>query len=106
MSRMIEAMFDKYRVARFTFAEKCAEYSQMHENSEQLIKQGAVILLRNLLTDSSTAIQQHATMAIERLAAHDPKIAEVMIQQDILRILLHFTMDSTNVMSIISRVDF
>ena len=78
------------------------------ESVEQLLAGNVIHLLRNLLTDVSPAIQQNSAIAIGRLAAHDAKIADLLVQQDIIRILLFFNMDKSNVniftISIISMV--
>jgi len=90
-------VFDQYRIQRNAFAASMAEFAGKPEYAQQLIQQGVIVLLRNLLTDSSQAIQQNAALAIGRLANHCPNIAELMIKQDIIRILLYFNMDRTNV---------
>jgi len=96
MSRAVLSVFENYRIQRHTFAQTVADFSQRPEYAQQIIQQGGIILLRNLLTDTSPAIQQNACLAVGRLSGHDPNIANLMIKQDIMRILLFFNMDKSN----------
>lgn len=86
-----------YQNARAQFAQQVADLALRPETLEQLIQGNVIVLLRNLLTDISPSIQQNAAIAVGRLASHCPKISEMLIKHDIVRILLYFDMDKSNV---------
>ncbi|MFO0000673.1 MAG: hypothetical protein ACK559_06065, partial [bacterium] len=72
----------QYQKARITFVQNVAELATRPQNIEALNSAGVMLLLRPLLLDSVSSIQQSAALAIGRLANHSEDLAESVIQND------------------------
>lgn len=88
MSRSVLLPFEEYQKARITFVQNVAELATRPQNIEALNSAGVMLLLRPLLLDSVSSIQQSAALAIGRLANHSEDLAESVIQNDIISQLI------------------
>jgi HEAT repeat protein len=84
MSRQLIQVFDKYQKARQEFVRTIAEQASRPENIPNLMGAGVLSLLRPLLLDSVSPIQQTAALALGRLANYQEKIAEQIVAANIL----------------------
>jgi 3-methyladenine DNA glycosylase AlkD len=88
MSRNVLIPFEEYQKSRITFVQNVAELATRPQNIEALNSAGVMLLLRPLLLDSVSSIQQSAALAIGRLANHSEDLAESVIQNDIISQLI------------------
>ena len=84
MSRQLQQVFEKYQRDRREYVQAIAEAASRSENTEILVKMGVLQLLRPLLLDNVSAIQQTAALAIGRLANYKEEYAEQIIAAGIL----------------------
>jgi HEAT repeat protein len=84
MSRQLIQVFDKYQKARREFVQTIAEQASRPENISNLMDAGVLALLRPLLLDNVSAIQQTAALALGRLANYKEGIADQIVQAEIL----------------------
>lgn len=88
MSRSVFAPFEEYKKARISFVQSVADLATRPQNIEALSSAGVMLLLRPLLMDNVSSIQQSAALAIGRLANHSEDLAESVIQNDIISQLI------------------
>jgi len=89
MSRAVLQVFEEYQKARVTFVQTVAELATRQGNVPALQNAGVMALLRPLLLDTVASIQQSAALALGRLAAESPELAELVVMHDILPQLVH-----------------
>lgn len=89
MTRQLLQPFEEYQKARITFVQSIAELAKKSSYIEGLNSAGVMFLLRPLLLDTVSSIQQSAALAIGRLANHSIDLAESCIKNDILPQLLN-----------------
>ncbi|XP_011495128.1 PREDICTED: sperm-associated antigen 6-like, partial [Ceratosolen solmsi marchali] len=87
-SRFILQVFDQYQKARMQFVQTITDLASKRHNAEYLDNAGILNLLCPLLWDVTPSIQQLTTIALGRLANHNMKIAEAILQKNILPQLL------------------
>lgn len=88
MTRQLLQPFEEYQKARITFVQSIAELAKKSCNVEALNSAGVMFLLRPLLCDTVSSIQQTAALAVGRLANHSVVLAESCIKNNILPQLL------------------
>jgi hypothetical protein len=88
MSRTVLQPFEEYQKARISFVQNVAELAGRTQNIMALHSAGVMSLLRPLLLDSVSSIQQSAALAIGRLANHSEEIAESVIQNLVIEQLI------------------
>jgi len=88
MSRAILVPFEEYQKARITFVQTVADLATRPNNIETLFSAGVMSLLRPLLSDSVSSIQQSAALAIGRLANHSEPLAYSVIENNIINQLI------------------
>ncbi|XP_022904975.1 sperm-associated antigen 6-like [Onthophagus taurus] len=88
-SRSILQVFDQYQKARIAFVQTVADLAIRPQNVEILNQARVIDLLRPLISDICMQIQQCAIIALGRLVNHDPKIAQQILNQDFLPVLIH-----------------
>ena len=89
MSRTVLQPFEEYQKARISFVQHIAELATRPQNIMALHSAGVMSLLRPLLLDSVSSIQQSAALAIGRLANHSEELAESVIQNEIIKQLIY-----------------
>ncbi len=89
MSRSVLQPFEEYQKARISFVQHIAELATRPQNIMALHSAGVMSLLRPLLLDSVSSIQQSAALAIGRLANHSEELAESVIQNEIISQLIY-----------------
>ena len=89
MSRTVLQPFEEYQKARISFVQHIAELATRPQNIMALHSAGVMSLLRPLLLDSVSSIQQSAALAIGRLANHSEELAESVIQNEIISQLIY-----------------
>ena len=89
MTRRVLQPFEEYQKARITFVQDIAELAKKQSYIEGLSSAGVMFLLRPLLSDTVSSIQQSAALAIGRLANFSIDLAESCIKNDILPQLLN-----------------
>ena len=80
MTRQVLQPFEEYQKARITFIQDIAELAKKQQNIEGLSSAGVMLLLRPLLSDTVSSIQQSAALAIGRLANFSIELAESCIE--------------------------
>ncbi len=88
MSRTVLQPFEEYQKARISFVQHIAELATRPQNIPALHSAGVMSLLRPLLLDSVSSIQQSAALAIGRLANHSEEIADSVIQNLVIEQLI------------------
>ena len=88
MSRTVLQPFEEYQKARISFVQHIAELATRSQNIMALHSAGVMSLLRPLLLDSVSSIQQSAALAIGRLANHSEELAESVIQNLVIEQLI------------------
>lgn len=66
MSRAVLQVFEEYQKARVTFVQTVADLATRPQNIDALQNAGVMALLRPLLLDNVTSIQQSAALALGR----------------------------------------
>lgn len=89
MTRQLLHPFEEYQKARITFVQDIAELAKKKQNIDGLASAGVMFLLRPLLSDTVSSIQQSAALAIGRLANYSVNLAESCIKNEILPQLLN-----------------
>lgn len=79
-------MFINYQRARIDFSQRVAELTKHPRNIESMMQQdtGVMELLRPLLLDPETSVQQAAALALGRLANYSEELAERIVTSEIL----------------------
>lgn len=80
--------FDEYQKARAKFVQVVADASMRPQNIDIMNNVGVIQLLKPLLVDNVPSIQQTAALSIGRLANHNEVIAQSIVDQEILPILV------------------
>lgn len=88
MSSQIVSVFTTYQKARATFAQQIADLATRPQNVEFLHNAGILKLLKPLLNDQVSGIQQTAAMALARLASFNEVIAEEIVKEGIIPLLV------------------
>ncbi|CAG9861711.1 unnamed protein product [Phyllotreta striolata] len=88
-TRSLLIAFDQYQRSRLQFAQSISDLALKPQHLELLIKGGVIELLRPLLNDPCIQIQQCSAIAIGRIVHHDANIAESVINQGFIPILLN-----------------
>ena len=84
MSRPVLSTFEEYQKERVQFVQTIAELARRPENIGPLQEAGAMKLLRPLLLDNVSSIQQSAALALARLAGYSAEIAETVVADQVL----------------------
>lgn len=84
MSKLILASFEEYQKERVQFVQAIAELARQPQNIEPLQERGIMKLLRPLLLDNVSSIQQSAALALARLASYSSTMAEAIVTDQIL----------------------
>lgn len=84
MSRVVLSAFEEYQKERVKFVQSIAELARTPQNIQALQEAGVMNLLRPLLLDNVSSIQQSAALAIARLAGYSPEIAEGIVANQVL----------------------
>lgn len=84
MSRAVLTTFDDYQKERIKFVQTIAEMARQPQNIEYLQSAGVMGLLRPLLLDKVSSIQQTAALALARLASYSSEIAEAIVSNQVL----------------------
>jgi hypothetical protein len=85
MTRQLLQVFEKYQHSRREFVQTIAEQASRSENIKNLMDLDVLSLLRPLLLDKVSTIQQTAALAVGRLANYHNDIAEQIVAADILK---------------------
>lgn len=84
MSRAVLTTFEEYQKERIKFVQTIAEMARQPQNIGYLQAAGVMGLLRPLLLDKISSIQQSAALALARLASYSPEIAEAIVSNQVL----------------------
>ncbi len=84
MSRAVLTSFEEYQKERVKFVQTIAELARQPQNIEALQAAGVMGLLRPLLLDNVSSIQQSAALALARLASYSAEIAEAIVSNQVL----------------------
>ena len=84
MSRAVLTTFEEYQKERVKFVQTIAELARQPVNIESLQAAGVMGLLRPLLMDGVSSIQQSAALALARLASYSAEIAEAIVSNQVL----------------------
>jgi hypothetical protein len=95
-TRAVLSVFEKYQKERLLFVQTIADLASRESNIEALQSAGVLALLRPLLLDSVSAIQQASALALGRLANYNAEIAHAVVESDILPQLV-FSLNEQNV---------
>ncbi|XP_058496194.1 sperm-associated antigen 6-like [Solea solea] len=87
--RQIIQVFQEYQKSRLHFVQTVADLASRPQNIEILHNAGAMAMLRALLLDVVPSIQQAAAVALGRLANYSAEMAEAVVKEDILPLLVH-----------------
>jgi hypothetical protein len=98
MSKAVFQPFQEYQKARVTFVQTVAELAKRQQNIEALKNLGVMNLLGPLLSDPVPSVKQSAALAIGRLVKEDMELANIVVNEDKGKILLHLleSKDSNN----------
>ncbi|GJQ81956.1 hypothetical protein Trydic_g20421 [Trypoxylus dichotomus] len=88
-TRSILQVFDRYQKERVAFVQNIAELAIRPQNVDLLHQAHVLELLRPLLTDICIQIQQCAIIALGRLVNHDVRLAQQILSQDFISLLIH-----------------
>ncbi|KRT83887.1 Armadillo repeat containing protein [Oryctes borbonicus] len=88
-TRSILQVFDRYQKERVAFVQNIAELAIRPQNVDVLHQAHVLELLRPLLTDICVQIQQCAIIALGRLVNHDVRVAQQILTQDFIPLLIH-----------------
>lgn len=88
MSRQVLQPFESYQKSRITFVQEVAELAKKDSNIELLYSAGAITLLKPLLMDSVSSIQQSSALALGRLANYSHDLAKSVIENNIISQLI------------------
>ncbi|DBA77500.1 hypothetical protein WJX77_001185 [Trebouxia sp. C0004] len=88
-TRAVLQVFERYQKERVAFVSAVSEIAKSPQNVEALQQAGAMSLLRPLLLDNVPSIQQHAAMALGRLANYSDDLAETLVQNEVLPQLVY-----------------
>lgn len=89
MSRAVLQVFEEYQKARVTFVQTIADLATKPQHIDSLQNAGVMALLRPLLLDNVTSIQQAAALALGRLANYSDELAESVVTHEILPQLVY-----------------
>lgn len=95
-TKVVLSVFEKYQRDRLAFVQTIADLASRESNIEALQTAGVMALLRPLLLDNVSAIQQAAALALGRLANYHQDLAEAVVESDILPQLV-FSLSEQNV---------
>ena len=84
MSRTVLSAFEEYQKERVKFVQAIAELARQPQHIEPLQAAGVMKLLRPLLLDNVSSIQQSAALALARLAGYSTDIAEAIVTEQVL----------------------
>ena len=84
MSKVVLTAFEEYQKERVKFVQAVAELARQPQNIESLQESGVMKLLRPLLLDNVSSIQQSAALALARLAGYSAGIAEAIVTDQVL----------------------
>jgi len=84
MSKIVLTAFEEYQKERVQFVQSIAELARQPQNIEALKESGVMKLLRPLLLDNVSSIQQSAALALARLASYSIPIAESIVTDQVL----------------------
>ncbi|KAI4454662.1 sperm-associated antigen 6 armadillo repeat-containing [Holotrichia oblita] len=87
-ARSILQVFDRYQKERVAFVQNIAELAIRPQNVDILNQAHVLALLRPLLSDICVQIQQCAIIALGRLVNHDVKVAQEILNQDFIPLLI------------------
>ncbi|KAK5877450.1 hypothetical protein CesoFtcFv8_024953 [Champsocephalus esox] len=82
--RQIIQVFEQYQKSRMQFVQTVADLAVRPQNIDMLQNAGVMTLLRPLMLDGVSGIQQTAALALGRLADHSDSLAEAVVREDIL----------------------
>ncbi|KAF7214076.1 sperm-associated antigen 6 [Nothobranchius furzeri] len=95
--RQILSVFEQYQKSRLHFVRSVADLASRPQNTGILINAGVITLLRPLMLDEVTSIQQAAVLALSRLADQHRSLAEAVVREGILPQLV-LSLGSKNIM--------
>lgn len=84
MSGAVLQVFEEYQKSRVTFVQTVADLATRPQNIDALQNAGVMSLLRPLLSDNVSSIQQSAALALGRLANYSDELAEAVVTHGIL----------------------
>ncbi|KAK6639762.1 Sperm-associated antigen 6 [Polyplax serrata] len=87
-ARIILQLFEQYQKARSQFVQTVADLANRQANVECLHTTGVLELLKPLLVDMVPSIRLGAAVALGRMANGDEKVAEVIVRNEILPLML------------------
>ncbi|XP_003385608.1 PREDICTED: sperm-associated antigen 6-like [Amphimedon queenslandica] len=87
--RQVLQVFERYQKSRTEFVQTVAELASRPQNIETLQNAGVMQLLRPLLLDTVSSVQQTAALALGRLANYNDDLAEAVVKGDILPQLVY-----------------
>jgi len=89
MANTVLQVFENYQKARVQFVQSVAELATRPQNIELMTNAGVMQLLRPLLLDNVSSIQQTAALALGRLANYSDDLAEMVVANEILPQLVY-----------------
>jgi len=89
MARAVLQIVEEYQKARVTFVQAVADLASKPHNIDSLYNAGIMGLLRPLLLDTVSSIQQSAAIALGRLANYSDELAECVVTHEILPQLVY-----------------
>ena len=84
MSKVVLSTFEEYQKERVRFVQAIAELDRQPQNIASLQAADVMKLLRPLLLDNVSSIQQSAALALARLAGYSEEIAESIVSNQVL----------------------
>lgn len=88
VQRQVLYLFGEYQKARICFAERVADLASQPSNIPALDNAGVLCLLQPLLTDVCPSVVHYAAIAIGRIANSSEKMANIIVQMDMIPIML------------------
>ena len=82
--RTLQASFEEFEKAKVKFAQQLADFAAKSQNIDNLYSLGALKQLRALLIDPTVSVQNSAALALGRIANHSEKLAEAVVENQVL----------------------
>lgn len=82
--RTLQASFEEFEKAKIKFAQQLADFAAKPQNIDNLYSLGVLKQLRTLLIDPTVSIQNSAALALGRIANHSEKLAEAVVENQVL----------------------
>ena len=82
--RTLQTAFEEFEKSKIKFVQQLADFAAKPQNIDNLHSLGVLKQLRPLLLDPTISIQNSAALALGRIANHSEKLAESVVENQVL----------------------